>query len=98
MKKILFLSILVLGCKTVFSQSTKKKTGPKAKNAKIWEQKKPSTILIVNSFEKEDLTAPELKNQKIWEKEKSKSKIIVQTKARKQLFGPKAKNRKPWEK
>ena len=98
MKKILFLFVLILGSNAILAQSSIKKTGPKAKNAKVWEQKKLTTILTVNSFEKEDLTAPELKNRKIWERKISDKQIIVQTKIRKKLQGPKAKNRKPWEK
>ena len=98
MKKLLFLSVLILGSTNIIAQTSKRKTGPKAKNAKVWEQKKTTTILTVNSYKKEDLTAPESKNQKIWDKIKSDTKIIVLTKTRKKLQGPKAKNRKPWMK
>lgn len=98
MKKLLFLSILILNGNSIIAQSVKKKTGPKAKNAKVQEQKKTATILILNGFEKENLTAPELKNQKIWNKKKSSTKIIVQIKTRKKLQGPKVKNSKPWRK
>ena len=98
MKKLLFLSVLILGSTNIIAQTSKRKTGPKAKNAKVWEQKKTTTILTVNSYEKEDLTAPELKNRKIWERKISDEIIIVQTKTRKKLQGPNAKNLKPWMK
>ncbi len=98
MKRLLFLSILILSGSSIFAQSSKRKTGPKAKNTKVWEQKKAATILTVNSYKKQDLTAPELKNQKIWSKQKKDTKIIVQRDLRrKNLKGPEAKNFKPWK-
>lgn len=97
MKKGFFLFFVFLSA-ALSAQTSKKVTGPKAKNAKIWNQKKPKTIITVNSFKKEKVSSPELKNQKIWKRKISDKKIVLQTKARKKLQGPKAKNLKVWEK
>lgn len=98
MKKILFLFVLIIASSNVLAQSSKKITGPKAKNSKPWQHKKTKTILIVDSFENEKLVGPKFKNRKVWERKITGKKIIVKTKNRKKLQGPKAKNSKPWEK
>lgn len=99
MKKIFFLFVLILSSSTILAQTSKKTTGPEVKNAKIWEQKKTPTIVLVNSFEKTKLVGARFKNQKIWDKELSENKITLKIdKNKKRLQGPKAKNFKPWMK
>lgn len=99
MKKVFFLFVLTLVYNNSIAQTSKKTTGPKAKNAKVWDDKKTETIVLVNSFEKSKLVGPRLKNEKIWDKKISKEKVVLKIeKNRKALIGPEAKNYKPWQK
>lgn len=98
MKNIMILFVFLIGF-TINAQTSKNKTGPKAKNSKVWENKKISTLLLVNTYKKTTLFGAEFKNLKPWDKEKSNHKIVLKTTSRKKFVtGPKAKNSKPWEK
>lgn len=98
MKKIIVLFIFLVDF-TVNAQTSKKTTGPKAKNNKVWENKKTTTLVLVNNYKKTSLFGGRFKNQKQWNKKSSENSVVVKTRTQKEnITGPKAKNTKPWKK
>lgn len=87
----MIVAVLALGV----TQAQTFQTGPKAKNAKVWNSNQ-KTVPIAFQSSPETVTGAEAKRFKTWNSESSK--LLIQT--RREIDNPKglnAKNRKVWE-
>lgn len=98
MKNLVVIIALVLSTGMVYSQSSQRVTGPKAKNAKPWQKDRKSAQAVYTGDQVSinNLKGPRAKNAKPWKENRSMTTTTNQGDT-KRITGPKAKNAKPWK-
>lgn len=96
MKTLLSLSLGLFLSFGLLAQDSQPLKGPKAKNAKAWNNQTIKTPTI--DLNNKKLTGPEAKNTKVWENKEDQKLVAIQVRSTSEkLQGPAAKNNKPWQ-